>query len=105
MDLIVASEGDFWLFSDIVAFVSLLDSKLLITLDSGSWFIGGLTVHQWIQRGLMMGPAHNEVSNPKTPEDLDTVVLADRFISICASPEIEQEPSPPMEWKFRGREG
>lgn len=48
---------------------------------------------------------HGEASNTNTPAFLENINFLDQFFPIVVSPEFEQEPSPPMEWKLRGREG
>jgi len=39
------------------------------------------------------------------PAQVECVVFVEHFIFVAPSPEIEQEPSPPMEWKFPRPDG
>jgi hypothetical protein len=88
-----------------VVLVSLLDSKVLNCCDTQSCFIGGLTVHEWILRPSVVGSRLDAFAIPKTPKHIEYGVPVEQIVSGAASPEIEQEPSPPMGCKLRGREG
>jgi len=67
--------------------------------------------HFWIMASLLdfggcaCRMALEGTCNLTIQAQVEYVVFVEHFVFVAPCPEIEQGPSPPMEWKLRGREG